>query len=405
MSATEHRDLRTGTPVWSLNPTHAVPTAGKLPKSADVLVIGAGVSGALAADALVAAGLQVVIIDRRTPGAGSTAASTALLQFELDLPLSKLREDIGDAAAARAWRRSQQSVEILAARVRTLNISCDFRRRQALYLSGNVLSPTALETEAHLRRIAGLPSRFLPAATVKSMFGISGRAGILSDGAAEVNPARLTAGLLRSVIRRGAKVVAPVTVADVSPGEKSVTVHLEDGRALTAGHVVFATGYELAKGVPRRGHSITSTWSIATRPQPEKLWPGRALIWEAADPYLYIRTTVDGRVICGGEDAEFDDEETRDRLLPKKAAKLAAKLAALIPGIDTTPELAWAGSFGDSKTGLPTIGPVPRMNRCHAILGFGGNGITFSAMAAEIISRSLQGLDDPDSDLFAFDRR
>ena len=56
------------------------------------------------------------------------------------------------------------------------------------------------------------------------------------------------------------------------------------------------------------------------------------MIWEASDPYLYLRATHDGRVICGGEDEDFTDEERRDALLPEKAAAIAAKLARLLPG-------------------------------------------------------------------------
>ena len=91
---------------------------------------------------------------------------------------------------------------------------------------------------------------------------------------------------------------------------------------------------------------IASTWAIATVPQPRRLWPGECMIWEAADPYLYVRTTPDGRVICGGEDEEFSDEEKRDALLARKTATLQRKLKQLLPNIDTRIDFAWTGSFG-----------------------------------------------------------
>src|SRR3546814_5601673 len=70
-----------------------------------------------------------------------------------------------------------------------------------------------------------------------------------------------------------------------------------------------ATGYEMMKGIPRKGNRIISSWSIATRPQPRAIWPTAAMIWEAADPYLYIRTTPRGEVICGGERSEEHTSE------------------------------------------------------------------------------------------------
>ena len=58
----------------------------------------------------------------------------------------------------------------------------------------------------------------------------------------------------------------------------------------------------------------------------ERFGQEQAFIWEASDPYLYIRTTADGRVICGGEDEEFADEERRDALIGEKSRRIVARL-------------------------------------------------------------------------------
>ena len=180
---------------------------------------------------------------------------------------------------------------------------------------------------------------------------------------------------------------------------------LTDQATIRARHVVFATGYELPKGVPRKGHSIATTWAIATRPQPRALWPGRGFIWEASDPYLYLRVGPAGRVICGGEDETFSDAETRDALTGSKIAAIEAKLAKLLPHVDARADYAWCGNFGGSTTGTPSIGPVPGMKHCYAVLGYGGNGITFSMMAAQILRAHICGDGDADADLFSFARR
>jgi len=164
---------------------------------------------------------------------------------------------------------------------------------------------------------------------------------------------------------------------------------------------VFATGYEVVKLVKTSGHKVISTWAMATKPQPERLWDSRCLIWEASDPYLYLRTTLDGRVVVGGEDESFSDEATRDALMPRKIATIRRKLHKLLPALDTQAEFTWAGCFGESATGLPFIGAIPGAPRCYAILGYGGNGISFSMIAAQVIQRAILGLPDPDADLFA----
>ena len=78
------------------------------------------------------------------------------------------------------------------------------------------------------------------------------------------------------------------------------------------------------------------------------------------------------------------------------------KLAKLLPTLDTELGFAWAGCFGTSTTGRPAIGEIPNTTRCFAILGYGGNGITFSVIAAQLIQRAILGLSDPDADQFAF---
>jgi glycine/D-amino acid oxidase-like deaminating enzyme len=165
---------------------------------------------------------------------------------------------------------------------------------------------------------------------------------------------------------------------------------------------VFATGYEVPRGVAEKTHKIVSTYAMATAPQPRRLWPDRCLIWEAADPYLYIRTTGDGRVVAGGEDEEIADAQARDALLSKKVAAIRSKVGRLLPAIDTAPVFEWTGTFGTTTTGLPRIGEIPGMKNCWAVLGYGGNGITYSRIAAEILRTTLAGQRDADADLYKF---
>jgi len=188
----------------------------------------------------------------------------------------------------------------------------------------------------------------------------------------------------------------------VTPGPRRTRVTTADGAVVTTRFVVVATGYEVPEVVPQRGHAVASTWAMATRAQPRALRPDRSLVWEAPPPYLYVRTTDDGRVICGGEDEGFSSAAARDALLVTKTRTLERRLQRLLPSLDAEAEFAWCGSFGSSTTGTPSIGAVPGMARCFAVLGFGGNGITFSALAAQMIRAELLRLPDPDRDLFAF---
>lgn len=151
-SVTEHRDLRTGRPIWLAKRRPSITT---LPLddsiACDVAVIGAGISGALIAENLSEAGLDIIILDRRSPVEGSTPASTALLQYELDTPLSLMAKRIGRTRAERLWRRSRLSVDALRERTERLGLDVDAETRGSIYLDGNILGPAALAIEAEAR--------------------------------------------------------------------------------------------------------------------------------------------------------------------------------------------------------------------------------------------------------------
>jgi len=397
-------DLHTGRPVWTAYRAPAVPTADLTRDiRADVLVVGLGVSGAMICETLTAAGRQVVGIDRRGPVKGSTAATTALVSFELDMPLSILSSKIGKDRAERAWRRSRLALASLKARIEELAIPCGLGERLSIYLAGNVLDGRGLAEEERRRRAAGLHALYMRHADLQARFGIDRKGGALvSAGNLVLDPRKLTAGLLLTAAERGARFHAPVEATGFETERDSVRVATANGPVITAGTVILATGYELAGIVPASNHKIISTWAIATKRQPRSLWPQNALVWEASDPYLYARTTSDGRIICGGEDEEFPDEEKRDSLIADKSKAIATKLGRLFPGLDTAPEFAWTGSFGTTATGMPIIGRVPGHANVFAVLGYGGNGITFSQLASEIIGSALSGTVDCDANLFAF---
>ncbi|HEV2511390.1 FAD-binding oxidoreductase [Bosea sp. (in: a-proteobacteria)] len=399
---TKTRDLRTGRSVWQDKrpprfPRHEITGDTQ----ADVVVIGAGISGAMQADALSTADFDVLVVDRRGPVRGSTPASTALLQYEIDQPLTKLTRQIGEDAAIRAWRRSRLALDSLAARIQELSIA-RVARRDSLYLAGDVLDADALAREHEARRHAGLETALLNADMLKERFGIERPAALLGYDNLEADPVMLAAGFLRAALARGARLAWPVEIVDLDTKPRSVSLRTREGHRIRCRHLVFATGYELPFGMLPRGHKVLSTWALATVPQTRRLWPECCFIWEASDPYLYLRSTRDGRVICGGEDEDFVDEDKRDALVERKTAAIRRKLGELLPQLSTEVDYAWTGTFGTSETGLPTLGPMPDLRNCWAVMGFGGNGITYSRIGAEIVRAGLLGKADPDAEIYAF---
>lgn len=399
------RRLRTAYPFWAETPHitvahQAVPSQPRW----DVVIVGTGISAALLAERLTRRkSWRVLLLDRRQPVRGSSLASTAMIQHEIDVPLTRLSRQIGPEKAARAWLRSVKAVEELLRLSRRLGLDCQMGRKRALYLAGDEMGFRALEAEAALRREVGIEAEFLSRQRLLDEFGIDRTGAIVSRASASANPAQLTAGLLRVAQERGAEIVSPLEVTDFAELGDGVALALSDGRVVVAGHVVFCTGYETLPQLASAHHRIISTWAIASDEgvrQPG--WLSDFLVWEAADPYLYFRTTPTGRIIAGGEDEANPDAWSDSDKLRRNAAEIARKLRETCGIRIGRPAYRWAAAFGDSDDGLPIIDRVPGCRRSHAVMGFGGNGITYSVIAAELTARRIDGRSDPDADLYRF---
>lgn len=401
---TRQDDLRTGKGPWRPLPQRPMGRELEVDTRCDVAIVGGGITGALVAEHLTAMGRDVVLIDREREGFGSTAASTAMLQWEIDLRLSQLAAFYGFAAAAEVYRLSFQAVEGLRRLVGDLALPCGFAPRQTVYLAAGESGPRELLEEAALRERAGLPGSFVEHAALREAFGFDRAAAIVSPGSAEADPLSLCHGLLAVSVTRGARLIRDEAVAFDGAG-RSAAVTLASGRVIEAGHVVLATGYVMPDIVSDDLHRVASSWAIATVPQaPQALWPGHALVWEASEDYCYCRTTTDDRIVFGGEDEDFDDPDRREALGPAKTEALQARLHALNPQASLDLDHAWSGAFGQTEDGLPLIGRVPGHPRLLAAYGYGGNGITFSFMASRLIGALVSGREKRWFRHFAIDR-
>lgn len=371
----------------------------------EVAIIGAGITGSLAAQHLAANGHEVCIFDREKPGLGSTRASTAMLLWEIDRSLTELTDIYGFERAASVYKRSAAAVNGLSELIVASGYDCAFHPRRSLYLAGGEASLAEMIAEHRLRERAGLPGALLDHRMLLDEFELHREGALVSPGSAEADPVQLSQALLADAIARGARLY-DAEVKSYAPGTTRTTIEFKDGRVIEADYVVLATGYVMPDFVRSDLHKIVSSWAMATPPQPpELLWRDGALIWEARKNYNYVRSTVDNRVIIGGEDEDnIVDPEVRDSMIPDKTKDLQQKLQALWPRASSSVECAWSGAFGTTSDGLPLIGPVRGFNNMYAAYGYGGNGITFSYLASRIIGELIAGGSRPWFEDFALDR-
>jgi glycine/D-amino acid oxidase-like deaminating enzyme len=370
----------------------------------DVIVLGAGISGALTAYHLSKAGIPAVVLDGRTIGLGSTCGSTSLLQYEIDVPLTELKEKIGEKQAAMAYILCHRSIGQLEQICHKLKFPL-FEKKHSLYLASYKKDKVLIEKEYAARKALGFEVEYWEEDKIKKRMGFSSPGAIYSHTAAQTDAYMLTHALHQHNIKKDIAVFDKTAALDITHQRNGVTVETTEGYKVKAKFLVIATGYEAIRYIKEPLIKLNSTYAVVSEALPqEETWYQDCLIWETKDPYLYMRKTSDNRILVGGRDEEFYNPSRRDKLIAKKAKELERDFSHKFPSISFIPEFRWTGTFAATDDGLPFIGNHPKMPHTLFALGFGGNGITFSQIAAEMITDIITGKKNKAAAIFAFGR-
>ena len=265
--------------------------------------------------------------------------------------------------------------------------------------------PASSGASTDLRARHGFDVTWLERAEIARRYGFERDGAILSGGNAEVDPYQLAHRALADATEHGARVYDRTNVDRIRPTTNGIRLETNRGPTVKARRLVIAAGYEVARHLKReRGH-LHSTWAMVSEPLRDlSWWPDRCLIWETRRPYLYLRTTVDGRVIAGGEDEPWSSAHENETRMKKKVRRLTRGFRSLFPGVELEPAYAWAGVFGTTPDGLPYIGELPEYPHSYFALGYGGNGITFGMIAADLIRDWWTRKPGSEEALFGFQR-
>lgn len=400
-------DLKSGYPYWSVKNglLHAFPPL-QADVRCDVAVLGAGITGALVASELAAHGHDVVVVDRRDAGWGSTSASTALLQYEIDTHMVDLAKRFGEADAALAYRACAEAIPLLQEAARPIR-DVEFARMSSLYWASKRGHARDLREEYALRARHGFDMQWLEAGEVHERFGFDAPCAILSALAARVDPYRFAHRLLERLHGRGAGVFDRTAVEAIEVGARSVALRTPGGARVIARHLVVAGGYESQQLLKQHVADNRSSYAFITEPIDEAaLGPLRdTMAWESARPYLYLRTTADRRLLVGGEDDAVDIDARRDARVAAKMRTLRKRVGQLFPHLPLEPAFAWAGTFAETRDGLPFFGAHAQHGpRVLFAMAYGGNGITYSMLGAGLLRATIEKRRHRLAALFGFAR-
>ena len=155
-------DLHSGLPYWVVKNSlldYFHPLEDDF--STDIVVVGSGITGALMVHELCSAGLRCCMVDKRSIATGSSIASTALLQYEIDVPLCEMAEIIGEDNAVSAYRASLASIADIEKVLKETGVDADFEKRPSLFYASIPKDIELIEKEYVIRKKHNLPVRLL----------------------------------------------------------------------------------------------------------------------------------------------------------------------------------------------------------------------------------------------------
>ena len=400
-------DLKSNEPFWLVKNgiLNSYPSL-KEPVECEVLVIGGGITGSLIAHQMVKDGYETVLIDRREIGNGSTSATTSMLQYEIDVPLYELIDQIGEEGAVKAYKACSQSIEDLDKITQELNSEAGFERKESLYYASKKKDVSWLKKEFEARKNAGFNIKWIEKEEILERYEFENTfGGILSSQGASVDAFHLAHELLAFNSKKGLRVYDKTEMDSVEVKKGFNLVTTKTRQKIKAQKIIYAIGYESAHLIKEKFVDLKSTFAMVSEIDEkgsEKL--NNTLFWNTSDPYLYMRTTSDGRVLIGGGDEDFRDPEKRDAMIDKKEKEILRDLKDLLPNYHFYTDFTWAGTFGETKDGLPYISEHKDFPNSYFVLGFGGNGITFSVTGMEMASAFMKNKNHPLTEYFKFGR-
>jgi glycine/D-amino acid oxidase-like deaminating enzyme len=379
--------------------TRRFPTLGR-EQTADVVVVGGGITGITAAYLCVRAGQRVVLLEAAHLGTGETGYTTAFLTSSVDTPFFVLRQTYGDEQFRLLRSAGEDAIALVERIVKKEALSCDFRRVDAFAFGLRETDRSALEREQAALEAAGATSSLLGSEELRRSTDVQAIGAIRIPGQATFDPRAYVLQLAEHIVEQGGGIFEESRCTGIETGQ-TVSVRTPSGR-IQAGHALLATG--LFPPPYRAQNTLLHqviTYVIAARAVRGPLLPD-ALYWDALQPFHYLRRVGD-LCLIGGEDR---DMKTATKAGEAPWHSLAAFAHTVSPAVAWDITHTWQGQILETADSFPLVGaPAGADPRILLLSGFGGNGMTLGAWSAKIATDIVTGRCAPENNPFRFDRQ
>lgn len=321
----------------------------------DIVIIGGGLTGILTAYLLSKSGKKVAVLEKEKIGEGATEYTTAFITQVIDTDIEELVDLFGKKKAKLVWESGGKAIDLIEKIVSDEKIDCDFKRCSAFIYTSFKKNQTEIKNQAKFQ-----PLKFLHT-------------------------------LAQKASENGVLIFEETEVLEVK-GDNPVIVKTKNS-TVQSQYAVISTYQPLGHPLEFFLKMGLYTSYVLEAKIPKKKLP-EAIFWDRMSPYHYFRIdpqkTYD-RLIIGGE-----DHRSELKISPEKNYQaLEDYLKSIIPQIKYEITRKWAGPILETVDGLPFIGRMSRNDYHLVATGFSGNGMTYSAIAAQIFQDIILGNSNP----------
>lgn len=384
--------------------------------TADVVVIGGGLTGATAAYVLASGGLDVIVVEANEIASGSTAGSLGAILPEPDAWFRDAEPAAGRRSARLMWKGAYRSAAEFAAAIRKLDIKCDLQPAAYLINARTAEEAANLRREQAVRRAGGVSAAWVTPSATNSETALDSTGALGPGGAFVYDPVRATLGLIAAAEDKGARIFEKSAVRRTTFTRKDADVILADAVIRTKG-VVVATGEpgtvfgQLRRHVRRESGAVvvTEPLNAAMRHaagRRKSIVTGVSNI-PGATPINrpWVRWLTEDRAMFAGAATRLVPPRQQDKVLVQKTAQLMYELSVRYPEISGLPaHWSWHTEVVSTPDGLPWIGPHRNYPFHFFSMAFGWHGDSLAWLAARAALRFFKGEASSDDGQLGFAR-
>lgn len=371
----------------------------------DVIIVGGGVTGSILSYYMSKNGIKCTVLEKGRIGHGSTSITTSLLQYELDSNARELEQYTTLDKIILSYKLGLKALDELEEFIKENGNHCDYKKRDTLLYTAKNSEIGEMKEEYEVRKNAGIDVKYI--SQEDNPFGFDLKAGVYGvNGGAELDPIKYTHQLLDYSEKKGADIYENTEVTEIRYSEGGVDVITSYGYKVHGNIIVCCTGYNTSLFTDRNFGIKTTTFNVATKPLNDlKGYYNNVLIRDNCDPYNYLRTTPDKRIIIGGEDIDFTPGIFSEKRAKEKYDILEQRLKSMFKDIDDIEiDYRYCGAFASTQDNLGFIGKDPNNDKLWYDLGYGANGILFAILGGIMLSDLHKGKINENMNLFRVDR-